>query len=75
MSEQVLINVDAEIYNRLTQLMVPPIDDVNAVIRELLFHDGHDSRAVVALQAAERHFTMEEELQRASAGVLEGTCS
>ncbi len=75
MSAQVQISVDADVYSRLQQLMVPPIDDANAVIRELLFHDGHDSRAAIALAAAERHFTTEEEVQRAVEGVYYSPCS
>lgn len=75
MGAQVQISVDAEVYSKLMQLMVPPISDANAVIRELLFQEGHDSRAAIALAASERHFTMEEELQRASAGIFDSTCS
>lgn len=75
MSAQVQITLDADVYNRLQQLMVPPIDDANAVIRELLFHDGHDSRAAIALAAAEQHFTTEQEVQRAVDGVYFSPCA
>ena len=75
MSAQVQISVDAEVYSKLMQLMVPPVNDANAVIRELLFHEGHESRAAISLAAAERHFTMEEELQRANEGIYDSPCS
>jgi hypothetical protein len=75
-SQQVQINIDAEVYTRLQELMVPPISDANAVIRELLFHEGHGSRAAISLAAAEQHFTLDDELRRAQSGVYDcGGCT
>ena len=71
MSGQVQVFIDQEVYDRLQMLMVPPISDANAVIKELLYHDGRASRAAIAVEAAERHFTYAEELERSSQGVYE----
>lgn len=71
MSEQIQITVDRDVYERLQTLMVPPISDANAVIKELLYHDGHASRSAVALEASEQHFTYAQELERSSMGIYE----
>ena len=60
-----------QVYDRLQMLMVPPVSDANAVIKALLYHNGSDSPAVVALKADEQHFTYEQELERSSQGVYE----
>ncbi len=72
MADRIQISIDPDVYERLQLLMVPPISDANAVIRELLDHEGHASPAYRAVGAAERHFTMEEEFARAMAGVYDG---
>lgn len=72
MADQVQITIDQEVFDQLQLLMVPPISDANAVIKALLYHDGADSPAVVALKAGEQHYTYEEELERASRGVYDG---
>lgn len=71
MTDQIQISVDRDTYEKLQMLMVPPISDANAVIRELLLQEGHASPASVALGASERHFTMAQELERASRGVYD----
>lgn len=71
MTDQIQILIDQEVYDRLQMLMVPPISDANAVIRELLYHDGRTSSAAVALEASEQHFTYAQELERSSQGVYE----
>ncbi|HUW51601.1 MAG TPA: hypothetical protein VMV75_11370 [Sulfuricella sp.] len=71
MTDQIQILVDRDVYSQLQTLMVPPISDANAVIRELLFQDGHTSRAAAALETAEQHFTYEQELERSIQGVYE----
>lgn len=71
MTDQIQILVDRDVYNQLMMLMVPPVSDANAVIRELLFQEGHVSRGAVALGASERHFTYEQELERSAQGVYE----
>lgn len=71
MSEQIQITIDRDIYDRLQTLMVPPVNDANAVIKELLYHDGHISRSAVALEASEQHFTYAQELERSSQGIYE----
>ena len=72
MTDQVQITIDQEVYDRLQMLMVPPISDANAVIKALLYHNGSDSPAVVALKADEQHFTYEQELERSSQGFYDG---
>ena len=76
MADHIQITIEREVYDRLQQLMVPPISNANAVIRALLYHEGHSSRAAAALEADEQHFTYEQELERASLGVYEcGGCT
>jgi hypothetical protein len=71
MTDQIQIAIDRDIYDRLQMLMVPPINDANAVIKELLYHDGRTSTSAVALEASEQHFTYAQELERSSQGVYE----
>lgn len=71
MSDQIQISIDRDVYDRLQTLMVPPINDANAVIKELLYQDGHASRGVTALEASERHFTYAQELERSSQGIYD----
>lgn len=71
MDDKVQVLIDRDVYDRLQMLMVPPISDANAVIRELLYHDGHASRAAIALEASERHYTFAEEFERSLQGVYE----
>lgn len=72
MTDQIKISVDREVYDQLLMLMVPPISDANAVIKELLTLDGRASPASVALGASEQHYTMEQELERTRQGIYEG---
>lgn len=72
MLNQVKIYIDNEVYEQLQLLMVPPISDANAVIRELLNQDGRASRAAVAVGAAEQHYTYAQELERANMGIYDG---
>ncbi|MEO8419433.1 MAG: hypothetical protein ABI475_11985 [Methylophilaceae bacterium] len=74
MTDQVQISISREIYDRLLMLMVPPISDVNAVLKELLYRDGRASPASIALGAAEQHFTMEQELERTRQGIYDSSC-
>lgn len=71
MPEQVQVSIDREIFDRLQTLMVPPINDINGVIRELLVQEGHASRGAIALESAKKHYTYAQELERASQGVYE----
>lgn len=71
MNEQVQINIDRDLYDLLQTLMVPPIDDANAVIRELLHHEGRTSRPAIALSASEQHYTYAQELERSKLGIYE----
>jgi hypothetical protein len=71
MTDQIQITIDREVYDRLQMLMAPPISDANAVIKELLYHDGRTSPAAAALEASEQHFTFAQELERSSQGVYE----
>lgn len=71
MKDQIKISIDRDLYDRLLMLMVPPIDDANAVIRGLLYEGGHDSNAAVALGASEKHFTLEQEMERNLRGVYD----
>jgi hypothetical protein len=72
MTDQIKISIDREVYDRLLMLMVPPISDANAVIKELLTQDGRASPASVAVGAAERHYTMEQEVERTRQGIYDG---
>lgn len=71
MTDQVQITVDQDVFDRLQLLIVPPINDANAVIKALLSNEDSDSPAVVALKADEQHFTYEQELERARQGVYD----
>jgi len=72
MTDQIQISVDQEVYDRLQMLMVPPVSDANAVIKELLTLDGRDSPASVAMRASEQHYTMEQERERTRQGIYDG---
>lgn len=71
MDNKVQILIDRDVFDRLQMLMVPPVSDANAVIRELLYHDGRTGRAAIGLETSERHFTYAEELERSLQGVYE----
>ena len=71
MAGQIQISIEQDVYDKLRTLMVPPIADANAAIKALLYHDGRDSRATVAVEAEARHFTYEQELERANQGVYD----
>jgi|GEM_PF-830994 len=73
MSEQVQVSIDRKIYDRLLELEAPPYSNINAVLDRLLYHSGHASREATALEREEHHYTMEEERERSSAGVYEGS--
>lgn len=72
MPDQVQINIDRDIYDQLQTLMVPPVSDANAVIRELLFHEGHSSSSALALKASQQHYTYAQEIERSKQGVYDG---
>ncbi|HUX89723.1 MAG TPA: hypothetical protein VMV48_03435 [Gallionellaceae bacterium] len=71
MNDQVQITIDRDIYERLQMLMVPPINDANAVIKELLFHEGRASRSAVAMEATGQHYTYAQELERSKLGIYD----
>ena len=71
MTDQVQITIDRDIYDRLQMLMVPPINDANAVIKELLFHEGRTSRSAAALEATEQNYTYAQELDRSKLGIYD----
>lgn len=71
MNSQVQISIDRDVYDRLQMLMVPPVSDANAVIKELLYHDGRTGKAALALEASEQHFTFAQEVERSNQGVYE----
>lgn len=71
MTDQVQITIDRDVYDRMQMLMVPPINDANAVIKELLYHDGRTSRSAFALVATEQHFTYAQELERSKLGIYD----
>ncbi|MDD5241512.1 MAG: hypothetical protein PHG47_07310 [Sulfuricella sp.] len=72
MTDQIQITIDRDVYERLQMLMVPPVSDANAVIKELLLREGRPSPAVVALGAAGQHYTYAQELERSSQGHYDG---
>lgn len=71
MTDQIQITVDRDTYERLQMLMVPPISDANAVIKELLLQEGHASPAFIAVDASEHHFSMAQELERNRMGIYD----
>lgn len=73
MDNQVQVSLDQKVYDRLVQLQVPPCSNINGVIEHLLFHSGHKSNEAIALEAEERHFSFEEEIERTIAGVYDSS--
>lgn len=74
MTNQIQISIDREVYDQLEALMVPPLSDANAVIKELMCHNGQcptPSKAAVAVKSSGQHFSYEQELERASQGVYD----
>lgn len=71
MSNQIQVSIDQDVYNQLQLLMVPPVNDTNAVIKELLWRDGRASQAAVEMGAAGQHYTYAQELDRAREGVYD----
>lgn len=76
MTDQIQIFIDRDVYGLLQTLMVPPINDANAVIKELLCQhgrceDGRISQTAATMGAAGQHFTMEQELERSSQGIYD----
>lgn len=77
MANQIQISIDEELYIILKDLCVPP-DDVNAVLRRLMFNAGKiKSSALLETEGESKHRTFEEELEAARAGVYanSGICS
>jgi len=73
--QQVQVQLDTAIYNRLQELQVPPCNSINDVINRLLYHNGHKSKEVVALEAEEQHFTFADEIERTKAGIYDSAAS
>ena len=71
MTNQIQISIDNEVYDRLQMLMVPPISDANAAIKDLLYRDGRTSPAATDMESAEQHFTFAQEMERAKQGVYD----
>jgi len=71
MTNQIKISIDPEIYDRLQMLMVPPISDANAVIKDLLYRDGRTSPIAADLEAEEHHFSYAQEIDRANRGIYD----
>ncbi len=71
MSNQVQVFLDQAVYDGLLQLQVPPCSSINDVIDRLLFHNGHKSNGVIGLESEERHFSLDEEIERTKAGVYD----
>lgn len=71
MANTIQISIDRDIYEQLKMLMVPPISDANAVIKELLYRDGRASPIATDLKAAEQHFTYAQELERTKQGIYD----
>ncbi len=71
MTDQIQISIDPDVYEQLQLLMVPPYNDANAVIKQLLTYEGHPSPAAVAMRASEKHYTMKQELERNYEGVYD----
>lgn len=69
MSNQVPVLLDQKVYDGLLQLQVPPCSTINDVINRLLFLNGHKSNEVIGLEREENHFSLEDEIERAKAGI------
>ncbi len=73
MDTKVQVSLNKALYDRLLELEVPPYTDINSVIERLLYHGGHKSRAVIALEEEEKALSFEDELKRSNEGVYEGS--
>ena len=72
MEKQVQITLDQAVYDRLLELKVPPFNDINAVVKRLLYHNGRKSREAAQVEN-DRHYSFEDELQRDRDGVYAGS--
>ena len=73
MSEQVQISIDHELYDMLQKLSSPP-DDINAVLRRLMFNAGKvKSGALLDTEEDSKHRSFEDELKATSDGVYGGS--
>ncbi|WP_428605523.1 hypothetical protein [Sedimenticola sp.] len=66
MDNQVQVTLDKAVHDRLVALQTGSFHDINAVVERLLFHGDRK----VLLDAAEPHYTMEQEIQRERDGVF-----
>jgi hypothetical protein len=73
MDTKVQVTLDKAIYDRLMELEVPPYSDINSVIERLLFHSGHKSREVIALEEEEKALSFEDEVKRSKEGIYAGS--
>ncbi len=72
MAKQVQVTLDQAVYDRLLELQVPPFNDINAVVEQLLYRKGRKSREAAQVED-DRHYSFEEELQRDRDGVYAGS--
>jgi hypothetical protein len=72
MGKQVQVTLDQAVYDLLLELKVPPFNDINAVVKRLLYHNGRKSREAAQVED-ERHYSFEDELQRDRDGVYAGS--
>ncbi|MEW5757073.1 MAG: hypothetical protein AB1810_12285 [Pseudomonadota bacterium] len=69
MGEQVNITIDREIYILLQELQVPP-NDINAVLRQLMFNAGKTkSRALRETEEDLHHRSLADEIRATEEGV------
>lgn len=70
MTNQIQISIDRDVYEQLQLLMVPPVNDANAAIKELLCQGGRCEGGQFR-QIAGQHFSMEQELERSRQGIYD----
>lgn len=68
MADKMQITIDRDVWDRLEELRVPPLNDVNEVLRSLIYNaSGKVTRAVEETRA-EHHKTYAEEVKAYNEG-------
>lgn len=68
--QQISVMLDHDVHDCLHGLQTPG-DDINAVLRTLLYRAGYLSAAVGVIRRGQRHYSYAEELERARQGIYE----
>lgn len=74
MTEQVQISIDKDVYQRLQELCVPPVNSINDLLRQFLINEGKGkTKEAMRLEASVSHRSMEEEKKAAETGVYDSS--